>query len=815
MVTHIVAAMGCVLAASAAHAQCQWTPGFVPPLETDLGLRALAVAEVAGNTDLYISGWISGKNLVMRWDGARWMQVGEEFSPWPARGLFSFDDGRGPALWAYAEFIGTEPAYGFARWDGSAWEPLGFSLSGRTIRALAAGHLAGRPHRELFAVTRSGGVHYWTEQGWDPLPWTLQGVNIMAGEATAIAAWDDGQSGHDQLYMAGFFRPQNLIQPARHIVRFDGATWMPIGTVTPASSSSFPLLKAAREPGSTQESLFLSGMNFREINGTPARNIARWDGAQWHPLGEGVLSHFNDLLNIDFPQSPGLVLAGYQWPQTVMRWTGSEFLPLGELMSGVPFGLALFEDASGNGELLFAGGTISAVGGRPLSGVGRWDGRRWAPVTSGLDGPVRSIVPDPLDPERVIAAGDYLHAAEQPVRRVAAWDGYSWVPLGEGMNSGVYAMAAATTQPLGPALYAGGAFTSIIHSPAQRIARWDGHEWSSLAGGGMNDVIYTLALFGEDGSGERLFAGGWFTEAGASAGQTARHIARWDGETWSEVGGGVGLAVRALAVFDPDGAGPAPAALYAGGHFTSAGGAPAKHIARWDGQAWSALGSGLTGPSGSPRVYALHVFDAGQGPVLFVGGEFAAAGGIAATNIAGWDGLAWTSLSTGTDGRVLSMGVHDSGRGPELHIGGEFSIAGGVSAERLAAWNGSRWRSVEGGADGAILAIESAELTARPPALFLGGDFVSVGRDNLPSHHFAVLTCPEIGCYANCDGSTAMPILNIDDFTCFINEFGAAQSLPHLQQVEHYANCDQSMIAPVLNIDDFSCFINLFAQGCL
>jgi hypothetical protein len=69
-------------------------------------------------------------------------------------------------------------------------------------------------------------------------------------------------------------------------------------------------------------------------------------------------------------------------------------------------------------------------------------------------------------------------------------------------------------------------------------------------------------------------------------------------------------------------------------------------------------------------------------------------------------------------------------------------------------------------------------------------------------------------CYANCDGSTVEPILNVDDFTCFINQYASAQSLPHEQQVTHYSNCDGSTIAPVLNVDDFTCFINQYAQGC-
>jgi hypothetical protein len=73
---------------------------------------------------------------------------------------------------------------------------------------------------------------------------------------------------------------------------------------------------------------------------------------------------------------------------------------------------------------------------------------------------------------------------------------------------------------------------------------------------------------------------------------------------------------------------------------------------------------------------------------------------------------------------------------------------------------------------------------------------------------------PPQPCYANCDQSTVAPVLNVDDFTCFINEFASAQGLPHQQQVSHYANCDGSTVAPALNVDDFTCFINAFAEGC-
>ncbi len=60
-------------------------------------------------------------------------------------------------------------------------------------------------------------------------------------------------------------------------------------------------------------------------------------------------------------------------------------------------------------------------------------------------------------------------------------------------------------------------------------------------------------------------------------------------------------------------------------------------------------------------------------------------------------------------------------------------------------------------------------------------------------------------CYANCDGSTAPPVLNVNDFNCFLNRFAAGDS---------YANCDASTAPPVLNVNDFNCFLNRFAAGC-
>jgi hypothetical protein len=78
------------------------------------------------------------------------------------------------------------------------------------------------------------------------------------------------------------------------------------------------------------------------------------------------------------------------------------------------------------------------------------------------------------------------------------------------------------------------------------------------------------------------------------------------------------------------------------------------------------------------------------------------------------------------------------------------------------------------------------------------------GTLNAPAFRITVHGGPAV-CYPNCDASTVAPILNVGDFTCFLQRFAAGES---------YANCDNSTVQPVLNVGDFTCFLQRFAAGC-
>src|SRR3989442_15431897 len=86
---------------------------------------------------------------------------------------------------------------------------------------------------------------------------------------------------------------------------------------------------------------------------------------------------------------------------------------------------------------------------------------------------------------------------------------------------------------------------------------------------------------------------------------------------------------------------------------------------------WTTLGSGMGGPS--PSVYALAV----SGSDLYVGSGFKTAGGIAATNIAKWNGSSWTNLGSGTNGFENGPVGVVGGAGNGGGAGGEGARGGG------------------------------------------------------------------------------------------------------------------------------------------
>jgi hypothetical protein len=551
---------------------------------------------------------------------------------------------------------------------------------------------------------------------------TFGGAAGLDDQVWCTAVFDDGSG--PALYVGGFFTAAGGLEAA-HVAKWDGKHWSPLGTG--ARNAVFAL--AVFDDGAGP-ALYAGGW-FDSAGGVPASRIAKWDGTQWSQVGSGLNGSVTSLAVFDDGSGPALyaggefTTAGAVAVDHIARWDGSSWSGLGSGVDGGVRALAVFDD--GTGPALHAAGTFTNAGGAAVHFIAKWNGTAWSALGTGLGNYAFSLTTfDDGSGPVLVAGGNFITAGGVSANRVARWDGSGWSALGIGFNSYVRGLAE-FDDGTGPALYACGDFTAPVSG---YVAKWDGFGWSPLGSGLGNDLdvvpyAYALAVY-DDGTGPALYTGGGFSRAG---GRLAERMARWDGANWSALGNGLESGVWATAKFD-DGTGPA---LYVGGTFRSAGGIEANRIARWDGNSWSNLGSGLSSPAGyGVSVSSLEVFDDGSGPALYVGGGFSYAGSTFASSIAKWDGHSWhpvgggVSTAPGSVPLVWSLEVFDDGSGPALYVGGTFTSAGGVAAPYLARWNGSTWSAVGGGLDGSVGTLAVLDLGSGP-ALYVCGGFTHAG----------------------------------------------------------------------------------------
>lgn len=200
------------------------------------------------------------------------------------------------------------------------------------------------------------------------------------------------------------------------------------------------------------------------------------------------------------------------------------------------------------------------------------------------------------------------------------------------------------------------------------VYAWDGASLTLLGGAATGGGVLTLEV-GPDGT---IYAGGSFTLMNGVA-NTVR-IAKWNGSAWSALGSGISTnAVTKLIVNPIDGL------LYVFGSFTGAGGvANTAGAARWTGAAWQSFGTGAIGGGGG-IVYSAAVDKNGN---LYLVGDFATANGLTA------NGFAVYSVRAGTWSKALLQFGLGASEHPEavavapnglIWVGGYFTQVTGAS----------------------------------------------------------------------------------------------------------------------------------------
>jgi len=283
----------------------------------------------------------------------------------------------------------------------------------------------------------------------------------------------------------------------------------------------------------------------------------------------GQFSYANNL-----PTSPGIQL-----------WNSEGLQPLGcgvewdciSPGSGAPLGNPNWALAMWNGDLYFGGYIFFSRDGYTYNGIMRWDGSQWLPLGNGVDGPVKSIK---VIDDQLIVAGWFTYADTVLANGLARWDGEAWhrvldVPafyVGGGPN------LVQDVEVYQGEWYLGG----NLSSPARDLVKWNGTTWETVGGGFLGTFSQVNKLRVYDG---RLYVGGSFSRCPEHAGVPSNPgsgIVAWDGSAWDDLGGGTcgspNGSVLSMTWWNDE--------LYACGLFTVMGGQAGARLAKWDGERW-------------------------------------------------------------------------------------------------------------------------------------------------------------------------------------------------------------------------------------
>lgn len=510
--------------------------------------------------------------------------------------------------------------------------------------------------------------------------------------------------------------------------------WTPLGSIRGTDNDVLAITRL------NTGQLIVGGL-FTNAGGVRANRVAIFNGSTWSAMGNGFTSAVYALASAG---SISNVYAGGEFG--ILRWNGSSWVNIGTH----EFRRVYAIDVLAPNDILI-GGDFNTNG---LSRIARWNGITWLPLGTGLNGPVYSIARDYFSGNALVG-GKFTMAGGVPARNVALWRNafLSWTNLGLGLEGGGDIVLQVAIDGMN-VMYAAGDFTYSgpgTNFPVSRVARWTGSAWQQIGSNGLPAAVYALQVV----SSNNVYAGGVFSN----------YILRWNGTTWTNLGAGVNYHARALFL-------EGLSILHAGGAFWSAGGRPVSHVATWNGVTWTNWGEGFrlfnehqatalaSGPGGdyiAIRNYQ-YIFPAGwltdiyrwnglnwqpiavgilgevnalavtTGGFLYAGGVFTNVQGVAARNIALWNGTSWTNLGLGLNNTVRALNTLFAGNG--VFAGGDFTTSDGFTPLlRGARWDGSSWVPLAAGFNGPVHAME----WMFPSATFcVAGSFTQSGTNVIP-----------------------------------------------------------------------------------
>ncbi len=617
------------------------------------GITIYALA--TNGTDLYIGGDFKGllgqpiTNLA-KWNGTQWAPIGGGVSgPLGVRAL-QFKDGKLYVGGGFTNAGGIKVSQ-IAVWDGATWDDCAGGVAPKRLGfnpGVNALHWVGEKLFVGGSFTNAGGVAATNIASYSNGSWQSLGsgpANGVTGDGFEVVNAITSDDGGNVIVGGSFLKAGSISAPL--VANWARDHWERLGAGLDRPSQGYVSAFQTYNGG-----LYAAGF-FTTINGVynPSEGgLARWDGANWFPTGvpigiDAITSLASDGQTLYVGGSVGGAAPRPNRVADLLTFDGSRW--------------AMFSNGlDPTTSVLVKGivvGTNVVVGGRLANSAAqnllKWDGIAWQPASPAVQTPM-SGSPDVRFNDfidfngKILAVGTFLAGGGKFLNGVGITDGFSWQPLGDGLPAGGFSVA-----------HFG---ADIVVGHRDGVSRWDGNQWSSLG-----TIFGSVLALCPDG--ESLYAGGDFTSGQAT------NIAQWRGGAWVPLGGTINGPVFVLRMVNHE--------LYAGGSFSEANGHKAWNLAKWTGTDWVEVGGGLSGGSFQTGVWAIEPDEADG---IYVGGDFVVGGPAdeQAFRIARWNGNTWERLGSGVNGSVNGLALKQR----DLFVFGNVFSAGGHPSAHVARW---------------------------------------------------------------------------------------------------------------------------------
>ena len=389
----------------------------------------------------------------------------------------------------------------------------------------------------------------------------FSGSNALNGQVNALLVHDLGDG--PALYVGGSFSIAGnhwVKKIAKWSLQGAGG-WSPLGEGVQDGSGSVRSLTVF-DDGVNGPQLYACGTFYQE------GFVKRWTGSNWETIGAGLWNGSAGHSAVyDDGTGEALYIGGYFQTQNqnslLLKWDGKVLSStnIGELgFGGVLNGMTVL--GKGDQSSMFISGSFSFPGAGSIFAEG--DGVNWQSHWPSNGGEVGALTVFDDGSESFVYAGCYLFQGTSLVASgVAKWTVNGWVQLGSGFEGSCFAGSCnnncGAKAPGG--CWCDQACCSFIDCcpDVGLFCNYCGK------GSGSPCKVHSFAAFNDGtGKGVQLHAAGSFTSMG---GVEVDYIAKWDGNAWSDINGGMNQGVSALAAYQPTTGDPP--ILFAGGNFTN------------------------------------------------------------------------------------------------------------------------------------------------------------------------------------------------------------------------------------------------------